>query len=248
MGVGRTLNGGVVQSAAIGEFGMSYLFSAGNVGGRVFKRGSEESLLALSGTPDIASGLNWGRSLESGIVLNANHKGEIFEKLASLTLSRIESGQNVADNRKVEFYGLALHGLEAVAGLSVGPELYYSRFRQNLSSFELGHGGYFSPRDSVTFGGYARYETSLGSMALTFTGGLGLGYSRVDATASNPITGSIPGFYPASTARGIAYHGRMQGLQPLSPNWDLGFGLGFQRSPSFSDWRANVFVKRNWSK
>ena len=247
LGVGQTLSGGAVRHATIGEAGLGYSFADGGVGVRLFRRGNEESLLALSGSLDATTGIRWGRVLERGVALNAYHKDDSWDKMASLVISRLE-GQTVADNRKVELYGRALRPLEAVPGLSLGPEVYISHFRNNLGAFEPGHGGYFSPWRGLTFGGMGRYETSLDTLALTFTGGLGWGYNKEAMAAGNPVTGARPGQYPSVTGRGLAYHGRVEGLLPLSSSWVLGFGLGLQRSSTFSDARANVFVQRRWEE
>ena len=247
LGVGQTLSGGAVRHANIGEAGLGYSFADGGVGVRLFRRGNEESLLALSGSLDATTGIRWGRVLEHGVALNAYHKDDSWDKMGSLVISRLE-GQTVADNRKVEFYGRALRPLEAVPGLSLGPEVYISQFRNNLGAFEPGHGGYFSPWRGMTLGGMGRYETNLDTLALTFTGGLGWGYNKEVMAAGNPITGARSGQYPSVTGRGLAYHGRVEGLLPLSSSWVLGFGLGLQRSSTFSDARANVFVQRRWEE
>ena len=247
LGVGQTLSGGAVRHATIGEAGLGYSFADGGVGVRLFRRGNEESLLALSGSLDATTGIRWGRVLENGVALNAYHKDDSWDKMASLVISRLE-GQTVADNRKVELYGRALRPLEAVPGLSLGPEVYISHFRNNLGAFEPGHGGYFSPWRGLTLGGMGRYETNLDTLALTFTGGLGWGYNKEVMAAGNPITGARSGQYPSVTGRGLAYHGRVEGLLPLSSSWVLGFGLGLQRSSTFSDARANVFVQRRWEE
>lgn len=247
LGVGQTLSGGAVSHATIGEAGLGYSFADGGVGVRLFRRGNEESLLALSGSLDATTGIRWGRVLERGVALNAYHKDDSWDKMGSLVISRLE-GQTVADNRKVELYGRALRPLEAVPGLSLGPEVYISHFRNNLGAFEPGHGGYFSPWRGLTLGGMGRYETNLDTLALTFTGGLGWGYNKEVMAAGNPITGARSGQYPSVTGRGLAYHGRVEGLLPLSSSWVLGFGLGLQRSSTFSDARANVFVQRRWEE
>lgn len=247
VGVGRTLSGGAVSHATVGEVGVGYFVPEGGVGVRLFRRGSEESLLALAGTPDATTGLRWGRVLERGMALNAYHKGGGWDALGSLVVSRLD-GRAVADNRKMELYGRALRPLDAVPGLSLGPELYITRFSRNLGGFEPGHGGYFSPSTAVTLGGLGRYETSLGSLALTFTGGLGWSYNRENMAAGNPFTGANPGQYPAATGSSLAYHGRIEGLQPLGSSWVLGFGLGLQRSAYFFDRRASVFIQRRWGE
>lgn len=247
LGFGRTFTGSALRPANVGEAGVGYYVPEGGVNVRVFRRGSEASLLALTGTLDVPTGIHWGRLLEQGLDVNAYHKGDGWEKQASLVISRIE-GESVADNRKFELYARALRSIDALPGFSLGPDVYVSRFSRNLGAFEPGHGGYFSPSRSMTLGAVGRYETSLGSVAVTFTGGLGWAHSSSDAAPGDPMTGARPGAYPASTGRGLAYQGRIDGLQPLSPEWSLGFGLGKQRSSSFSDWRANLYVQRHWFK
>jgi len=246
LGVGRTLSGGVVGPATVGEAGVTYSEPNGNVGVRVFQRGNEESLLALAGTPDLTTGISWGRILERGIVLSAYHKPGNLENLGYLVLSRMEKGQAVAENRKLQLYARSLWYLDTVPGLALGADVGINRFSRNLSGFELGHGGYFSPSQAVTIGAVGKYTTRLGDLDLLFLGGVGWSFDRVDAAAGDPVTGANPGKYPATSGRGIAYQGRVQGLKPLSANWSLGFGLGTQKGSGFSDWRANVFVQRRW--
>lgn len=245
LGVGRTITGSSFAPATIGEVGVGYSSLRAGAGVRVFRRATEESLLTLFGTPDINTGLNWGRVLETGVGLTAFHQGAGWNSLGSLVVARLE-GQTVADNRKLQLYGLSLYQFESVPGLSLGPEVYFSRFNKNLRAFEPGHGGYFSPSRAITIGALARYEMTVDSMVLTLTGGLGWSYNRELSSAGNPITGARDGQYPAAVGRGLAYQGRIEGVQKLGPDWSLGFGLGMQRSSTFSDWRANVYAKRHW--
>jgi len=85
--VGQTLSGGAVSHAASGEAGLGYSFADGGVGVRLFRRGNEESLLALSGSLDASTGIRWGRVLERGVALNAYHKDDSWDKMGSLVIS-----------------------------------------------------------------------------------------------------------------------------------------------------------------
>ena len=136
--------------------------------------------------------------------------------------------------------------MESVPGLALGADVAFSRFDRNLSAFEPGHGGYFSPSRSATIGVVGKYTTRLANVDLLFLGGVGRSVDRVDAAAGDPITGADPGKYAAGGDSGYSFHGRVQGLKPLDGNWSLGFGLGTQRGVSSYEWRANVYVQRRW--
>jgi len=246
-GLGRSLGGGAVKAATVGELGLRYDTAEWGMGARLFRRGNEESLLALTGRQDALSGVRWGRVLATGLGLDAQTTWRGWEALGSVTLASL-AGQGVASNRMVEFYGRALTPVASVPGLKWGPEAYYSQYSANLSAFEPGHGGYFSPSRFIKLGAVASYETQVDRLSLNMLGGLGWGWNRQAAAAGNPLTGTSPGAYPSGSSNGLAYHGRIDGLWPVSPQWHLGFSMAVQRSPDFNDWRASVFAKRIWGE
>ena len=246
LGLGRSLSGGAVDAAMLGEAGVGYYTADWGLGGRLFRRGNEESLLALAGKPHpTILGEAWGRVLETGLSLDGYIRLGEWNALASLTASKLE-GEGVADNRKLELYSRALHPVTAIAGLSLGPELYASHFDKNLSAFEPGHGGYFSPDSFLKLGALASYEGRIDKLELQMLGGIGWSWSQQNATAGNPLTGEAPGKYPATSDHGLAYHGSIEGLWPLNANWNIGFTLGGQESPDYNDWRAGVYAQRGW--
>jgi hypothetical protein len=211
----------------------------------LFRSGNEESLRARAGTPALITGIRSGRVLERGAIFNAYHKPERWENLGYLVVSRLD-GQAVADNRMVQAYARSMWYFESIPGVSLGVDMGNYRFNRNLSAFQPGHGGYFSPSNSTTIGAIGKYTTRLGNVDLLFLGGLGWSYNRTDTEAGYPITGANPGQVPATTSRSLAYQARIQGLKPLNPNWNLGFGWGTQNGSGFADWRANVFIQRRW--
>ncbi len=245
-GLGRTLSGGAVDPAFTGEIGAAYHTPDWGLGLRAFRRGNEESLLALSGHLDPTNGLRWGRVMETGLTLDGRHRIGSWQALGALTAASV-TGQNVADNRKLEFYGQALHPVPSLDSLQLGPEVYASAFEKNLSAFEPGHGGYFSPKSFVKLGALARYEAHLGELDLSAQAGLGWGWSRQDAAPGNPLTGAEPEKYAASRSNGVAYHGQVDARWSLNSHWQLGFNAGGQKSPDYTDWRAGLYALRRWN-
>lgn len=247
LGLGRGPEGGLLDPAILGEAGLGYYQDDWGLGGRLFRRGNEESLLALQGKPHpTIPGAAWGRVIETGLSLDGYKRFGPWQSLASVTASRL-TGEGVADNHKLEVYARALHPLQAIPGLALGPELYASHFDKNLSAFEPGHGGYFSPDRFIKLGALASYETRIERLDLKFLAGVGYGWSRQEAAPGNPLTGTEPGKYPASSNEGIAYHGLLTGSWALDPHWRLGFNLGGQKSPDYTDWRAGFSAERSWT-
>jgi tetratricopeptide (TPR) repeat protein len=244
LGIGRSLSGGVIGAATVGEAGLGYYTADWGLGGRVFRRANEESLLALSGQRDPLSGLAWGRVLETGLSVDGYRRLGEWNALFSLTRSRL-TGEGVADNDKTELYARALHPIAAIPGLALGPELYASHFAKNLSAFEPGHGGYFSPERFLKLGALVSYDTRLDPLELKLLAGLGWGWSRQAAAAGNPLLDLEPGKYAATQSDGLAYHARLDGYWPLGARWGLGFTLGGQKSPDYTDWRAGLYAQHH---
>ena len=248
LGLGSSLSGGEVTSALIGEAGIAYRQAEHGAGARLFRTGNDESLLALGGLRDRLSSEAWGRVLETGAQLDGYLNLGAWSLSGSLTFAELR-GTGVADNRKAEFYMQALYPVDAVEGLRVGPELYSSRFQHNLSAFEAGHGGYFSPEYYWRPGLLAAYDSRVTDrVTIQATAGLGWGWSRQAEADGNPLTGEEPGKYGATRESGATYQGRLQADWQLTPNWKTGMRLSGQRSPEYRDWQSGLFIEYHWDR
>lgn len=245
LGLGRSLSGGAVNPAPIGEVGIAYRQAEYGVGARLFRTDNDESLLALSGKHDSVSNTDWGHVLETGAQLDGYLNHDTWSLSGSLTLAELH-GQRVADNRKIELYLQALRPVGTIEGLRVGPELYGSRFQHNLSAFEVGHGGYFSPDYYWRPGLQAAYNNSVtDQLALQATVGLGWGWSHQADADGNPLTGAEPDKYAATRESGATYQGRLQANWQFAPSWTAGMRLSGQRSPAYRDWQSALFIEHH---
>ncbi|MEO1751689.1 cellulose synthase subunit BcsC-related outer membrane protein [Thiofaba sp. EF100] len=239
----RTIyTGAAADPAWIGEAGISYYTSDWGLSALLFRRPSDESLLAFSGKRTDAYSAGWGRVLQTGLTLSGNRRLGDWSAIASLTAASL-AGENVADNKKYELYSRALRPITSIPGLSLGPELILSHYQRNLSAFEFGHGGYFSPDRYVQLGAVAKYETHLDKLELNLQAGIGHNWNWQAAAPGNPLTGEEPGKYPASSGKGIVYSALADGAWPLTPQWRIGITLGAQESASYSDWRLGLYAK-----
>lgn len=239
----RTIyKGAAADPAWIGEAGISYYTSDWGLSALIFRRPVEESLLSFSGkrVDDYSEG--WGRVVQTGLTLSGNRRVGEWNVSTSLTAASL-TGENVADNKKYELYSQALRPVTSIPGLSIGPELILSHYQRNLSAFEFGHGGYFSPDRYIQLGALANYETQINKLELKVLTGLGYNWNWQDAAPGNPLTGAEPGKYMASSGKGVVYRVFADGAWPLTPKWRIGATVGAQEGADYSDWRMGMYVK-----
>ncbi|MEW5974102.1 MAG: cellulose synthase subunit BcsC-related outer membrane protein [Pseudomonadota bacterium] len=241
MGAGRSYSGGVVEPTWLGHIGLARYTPDWGLEARLFRRSNEETMLSLVGTLDPLR-RPWGRVVETGLALSGSRRLGDWNAIASFTAASL-TGENVADNKKYELYSRALRPITSIPGLSLGPELILSHYQRNLSAFEFGHGGYFSPDRYVQIGAVAQYETRLDKLELNLQAGIGHNWNWQDAAPGNPLTSEEPGKYPASSGKGVVYSALVDGALPLSPQWRIGFTLGTQKSASYSDQRMGLYAK-----
>jgi len=245
LGAGRSLSGGVLDPAFVGEIGLASYTPDYGLSVRAFRRSVEDSVLSTSGSRSNVTGLQWGRVLETGVTLSGSYKLDDWSTESSLVVSSL-SGVNVADNTKFEFYGRALYPIKSVPGLALGPEVFTNHFQRNLGYYDYGFGGYWSPEFSFRLGGLASYATNIEGLQLKILAGMGWGWETQSAADGNPLTGTSPGFYPATRSNGLSYLGQIDAVYPIDNRWNIGFNLGGQRSTAYTEWRAGIYLESFW--
>lgn len=152
--LGTTPLGAAVSPLPVGSLGARWEGAAVSLSGTLFAESRRDSLLALGGQKDPASGLTFGRVVETGAeatvtVVPAERLGVTAEVLASYL-----TGQEVANNTRLRLglssaYDLAPEGF---AYLRAGPYVSWQHYANNLSQYTFGHGGYYSPQYNVSAG------------------------------------------------------------------------------------------------
>lgn len=250
LGLGVSPTGGVLSAKPLGEMGLASYNTDYGWNAKLFRQANLESILSMSGSSQASSTpgsrLEWGQVLEDGINLGGyvTLPGDLKDWKAegSLTAARL-TGEGVADNTKLAFWGRLLRPIEGWDGVRMGADIYTSSFNKNLSYYTPGFGGYFSPQASINLGGVAVYEGRLDAVKLNAQAGLGWGYAKQAAADGNPLTGSEPGKYAGYSSNGLATHIDIDAQLPLDRDWTLGLNLGGLSSPGYEEWRAWLYAR-----
>jgi len=245
LGLGQSSSGDLLPAALLGEMGLSYYTPEWGGSARVFRRTSDDSVLAISGKRDPATGIAWGRVLQTGLSLSGYVKLDEWHTIYSLTAAEL-TGVNVASNRMIGLYSRALHPIHDVPGLSLGAALIASKYSRNLSGYELGHGGYYSPKQSVQLSGVASYDFKVSTVEMNLLSSAGYSMNSQSAEAGNPLTGENPDAYKASSGGGFIYSAVLSGSVPITSNWELGFSLGAQQSDTYEDRKMGLYAEGHY--
>jgi tetratricopeptide (TPR) repeat protein len=250
LGLGVSPTGGVLSAKPLGEIGLASYNADYGWNAKLFRQANLESILSMSGSSQAGSTpgsrVAWGQVLEDGINLGGyvTLPGDLkdWKVEGSLTAARL-TGEGVADNTKLAFWGRVLRPVEGWDGVRLGADMYTSSFNKNMSYYTPGFGGYFSPQASINLGGVAVYEGQLGAVKLNAQAGLGWGYVNQAAADGNPLTGAEPGKYAGYSSNGLATHVDIDAQLPLDRNWTLGLNLGGLSSPGYEEWRAWLYAR-----
>jgi hypothetical protein len=123
-----------------------------------------DSLLAMAGLRDGATGTTWGRVVEigpeAGAILLLNQQWSLSGGVSIASLK----GHNVADNTHVSAnlsltYEFKPDGFDYVR---VGPAYGFEHYARNENFFTIGNGGYYSPAQAHSLGGFVDFLTTEG--------------------------------------------------------------------------------------
>ncbi len=213
--IGATPVGGEVDPTVTGHFDVRF-----HADGAVYTLGAHrksiyESILSLSGLQDPATGMSYGRVVETGV------HAEVYQPLpGKWGLSgdvRVgeRTGEQVADNINVfESVSVAYDlDLEGFSYFSIGPSYRYEAFDENLSRFTHGHGGYYSPSSLYNIGLGLNFLTEQGKKWIVKgSGSVAYETAEQDAAPYYPLD-IQPGdlFYAATDSSGLGATAQVQG-------------------------------------
>ncbi|MFZ8201594.1 cellulose synthase subunit BcsC-related outer membrane protein [Alteromonas portus] len=153
-----------VSAKVTGQISATRFLANTTVAATLFRKAKEDSLLSQTGTFYANRKQSWGYVIESGIRgLVAHSIADNMSVAGTAQISRLE-GELVADNSVLSLRGDVSYDIASLVSSRldywrVGPFLSYTSYDKNLSGFTVGNGGYFSPSQFVSIGGYSELLT-----------------------------------------------------------------------------------------
>lgn len=248
--LGTTPSGGVIAPTWLGSLARNWSTSDDYTRLELHRQPVRESLLSYTGmrepdgSPDQA-GQRWGRVMRNGLLFL--HRADLTAGWNAFFQAQIEhfDGYHVEDNRRVAWdvgvgYALPLSAFDyAVVSLAGSRD----RYRDNLSQFTPGHGGYFSPQRYWRIGPSLDFMTRenqsfmlRGRMAIGRTG------KQESATPLFPLADDGRR-YAGSTDTGSAREAELGGVWQLSDRLQAGGWLSYRNSPQYRDRAAIFFIR-----
>ncbi len=242
--LGMTPLGGQINSAFVGRAGFNSLFDTGAWGLEVYRESVTESLLSYTGMRDPYTSLEWGRVLETGMMLSVAYTPTEKLTLYGFMEAAQLTGENVEDNTKFRM-DMALSRTfkpEDFHYINFGPIVTFYAYEENLSFFTYGHGGYFSPEYLIQGLINLQFMTEEGRDYL-FKGEIGFGgqANKQQAAPYFPLDPDGRIYNGTSDSTGIMIS-NLQGMMFLTNYWAFGAEIGYNKTPSYEELRGGVFT------
>lgn len=222
------------------------------------RRAVTDSLLAWSGQRDAITGETWGGVVRTGGRVQLEYSTGPANFYAGGGYAVLD-GQGVEDNSRVELgaggsFALLRRPDETV---TVGMDLVYFAYDQNLRFFTLGHGGYFSPQDYTALNIPVEWRARSGDWRWRLGGSLGYAVWSEDSSPVFPSNPSLQGqlqsrvgsnpdifaFYPSKSEAGVIGSLRGDLEYRLSSDLVLGATMRYDRSADWNEARGTVYVR-----
>jgi hypothetical protein len=222
------------------------------------RRAVTDSLLSWSGQRDALTGETWGGVVRTGGRAQLEYSTGPANFYAGGGYAVVD-GQGVADNTRIEMgaggsFALVRRPDETV---TVGLDLVYFAYDQNLRYFTLGHGGYFSPQDYSAVILPVEWRARSGDWRWRLGGSLGYAVWSEDSSPVFPTNSSlqaqlqsrvgsdprIQAFYPGQSQAGVigSFVGDVE--YRLSRDLVMGAMLRYDRSADWNEARGTVYVR-----
>ncbi|HSF15645.1 MAG TPA: cellulose synthase subunit BcsC-related outer membrane protein [Vicinamibacteria bacterium] len=243
--LGSTHRAGPIRPRPTFRFGVSRVGEARDWGLDVFSRSVRESLLSSSGLVDPQTRQAWGRVVESGATYHARQRfGADVELLLRASLGRL-TGVDVAENWHTDMYAGVERRIDTSSSgqASIGPWLYLSSFRENLSEFTHGHGGYFSPQFHLVGGAVAKFATHEGRRVAS-RARVSIGYQAY-RKRSTPLFPKAPDgrMYEEEKVSGLVYGLDWEGALLMGERWQIAGAVRMDRSADWSELSGTALLR-----
>ena len=247
------------------------LDQAGTVGYRfdISRRPVTESALSYAGVRDDRTGLEWGGVSATGARATLSKDfgdSGIYGSAAWHDLR----GTNVARNQRNEFnLGTYFHLInEADSRLTVGLNLNSTSFKENLSHFTYGQGGYFSPQSYYELSIPFTWAQRQGAFSYKIGGAVGVQRFNQDASPlfpNNPemqlaavgalarmnlneLNGVRNGYYESNSKTGFSYNLNASAEYQVSPSLVLGASLAADNANDYNQWGGGLYMRYHFDQ
>lgn len=234
---GNGVAGGAVEARPVGSLAVFANPQWGQMEARTFAEPVRESILSWAGMTDPHGGPAWGGVHRLGADARALYLGTAPYSVGLYARAERLVGTGVAGNsrRALDISAGRDLGLPGFAYSSIGLNVGIDGYRQNLSHYTLGHGGYFSPQSyrkaGMAFDFMTKEEKSWlirGRVSAART------WKREDAAPFFPLAPDGRS-YEGSHTKGHEAAARLSAVVQVSPRVQVGLMLGRSISPQFSE-------------
>jgi tetratricopeptide (TPR) repeat protein len=244
VGIGFPVNnvvGGVRTGGDIGR--MSYSLN-------ISRRPYTGSLLSYAGTKDPVTGAVWGGVTNTGITLYMSTTLSTYN-VAAMGSYGLLRGINVLNNDRLFLrttIDTDVYTTDDMA-LNIGFNANYMSFSQNESFYTFGHGGYYSPQSSVSFGVPITLNGRSNLLSYQLMASASYSYTHENASPYFPTDPALqtratagPNFasyynsavYPGGNGGGFGYGLRALAEYRMTPNIALGGRFSIDRSAYYA--------------
>lgn len=246
--------------------GLSYASKVGQgVGLRVGvdRRAVTDSLLSYAGAIDPRTGKAWGGVVKTGLGVSADYDRNGKGVYASAAYSAL-TGSGVKTNNELELSAGAYTKPYRAPDMevTVGVNFSFMSYRNNLSYFTLGQGGYFSPQSYVSAGVPFDVSGRNGEVVYQLGGDIGLRAFRADPIAYYPADpamqlawqtqiAALPGYtaqYAGSSVNGLGYGLFGSAEMPVGSQMAVGFKLEMDNSSNYSQQSLMAYLRYSFEQ
>ncbi|WP_394221622.1 cellulose synthase subunit BcsC-related outer membrane protein [Alteromonas gracilis] len=243
-----------VNAKVTGQISASKFMSDTTVAATLFRKAKDDSLLSQTGTFNADHARPWGYVIENGVrVLIAHGLADNWSVAGTTQMSRLE-GERVTENSAFSLrgdlsYDIANNVSTHLDYWRIGPFVSYTGFDKNLSGFTYGNGGYFSPRQFISVGGYSELLTLEAlNWQVRLRGSLALSRVKQDDDLRFPIgfAGDIEDLSETlgeSSDTGLSGNIMAEGQYRFNHNWVVAGYIGKAFAVEYQAFEAGIQIR-----
>lgn len=227
------------------------------------RRPVNDSLLSFAGARDARTGDRWGGvSATGGRIDMTWDDGELglygYGSLHGITGTRVRSNARAELGGGMYWHVHRTSNADLTAGLSFSGLSY----QRNLRYFTVGHGGYFSPQQFVSFGLPVEWAQRNGRLSYQLKGSVGVQYFKEDAAPYFPNSPSrqaaavlaasdalafgetgATAIYPGQSRTGLGYNLGAAMEYQMHPQVFLGGHLALNNARNYREFAGGLYVR-----